>query len=223
MSAATAISPTVDPFEMTATAAGSMKEQCPAGNHAGICVGVIHAGTHSETFTDGKTKDVQKFYLLFETPNETMGNGQPFVLALEMNGSFGPQSNLRKLVEAWRGTSFTEGDKFSLAKLLGAKGMCNVAHKKTNKGNTVSNMTSVSAIPKGFVVPDPHYTPFLYTVNSNEEPPADEWIPYCFGQAIADVCRDSAEWKASHNGAARAAANGDQATTEPTVETDIPF
>lgn len=202
MSSANTMDSIFDPFEMTASSSGGSFEFCPSGNYPGVMVGLIHMGTHSETFNDGNTKDVAKLALLFELPGENKADGMPHVLVKEVTGTFSEKSNLRKLVEGWRGRKFDEGEKFSPAKLLGRECLVSVVNKKTSKGKDVSEISGIGAVPKGMTVPRPHHAPFSYAVASGQPVPALEWAPFIFGESIPDICRRSREWVAMNGGAA---------------------
>jgi hypothetical protein len=60
----------------------------------------------------------------------------------------GPRSTLIKMLEAWRGRSFTkeEQQSFEIKNVLGAPCMLNVIHKETDTG-TFANVDSVAPLP----------------------------------------------------------------------------
>jgi hypothetical protein len=199
-----------DPFELTATAGASTFDLCPAGNHPAILIGLIDAGTHPIEFKDG-TKDLRQVILVWELPAEIRPNGEPFILAKQYTHSFAESANLRKMVQGWRGRNFEEGEHFTLVTLMDKPCLISVVHKKGSKDRTFHEINGVGCVPKGMVVPQRHHETFIYTVNGTDEPPTFDWLPYIYGQSIADIVNNSREVKA------RTAASSAKA------DDDIPF
>ena len=102
-----------------------------AGATVGMLYSLVDLGTQ-ETNWDGEKKYTPKVRLTFELPDQTdefevVENGKttkvvkPMVVSIEQTRSLGEKASLRKLLEQWRGQTFTakELQSFSLKNLLG--------------------------------------------------------------------------------------------------------
>jgi hypothetical protein len=197
-----------NPFDMTATntEAGGAYELCEAGNYAGVLVGLIDLGTHSETNKEGRTDETRKVALFFELPGEMRSDGSPFVLGMKLSHFFSPKANLRKLFEGWRGKQFAEGEKFSLTAALLQPGLVNVVHKTTVKGKLVHEIEGVKPLPKGMTCGKPFHQPVVYAIGGTEPVPTHDWLPYLYGQHVSDYIAASREMREGSNGVTTPAA-----------------
>jgi hypothetical protein len=139
---------------------GFTRELVPAGNYIARCYKMIEIGTVSELVM-GQTKTLHKVRIGWELPTETrvfdQSKGeQPLVIDQEYTLSMNEKSNLRKMLEAWRGRAFTEkeAEAFDITKLLGAPCMLNIIHKQSKTGNSYEQIAGVTAVPKGIPVPN---------------------------------------------------------------------
>lgn len=121
-------------------------ESAPAGAHGAVLTRAIDNGTH-----EGNFGPKRKLMLTWEL-DEKMADGRPFLVNQWYTMSFHPKSNLRKLIEAWRGARF-EGDsvEFEVESLLGRPCLLNVVHN--DRG--YADVASISPLPKGMARPDP--------------------------------------------------------------------
>lgn len=127
----------------------------PEGNHVAICYGVVDLGTQQSTFA-GDTKSAPKVRLMFELCDEKMENGKPFSLSSTYTASLGDRSNLRKVLETWRGRKFTPDELggFQLANVVGKPCQVTVVHKPSADGSKIyANIASVTGLPKGMKAP----------------------------------------------------------------------
>lgn len=138
-----------------ATKSSSNKVQIPIGNYLGRCISSIHLGTTSYEYM-GDTKTSNKVRFTFELPTELKifkegTEPKPLVISREYNLSTHEKSDLRKMLEAWRGKAFTdeEAEAFDVEKIVGIAGMINVLHN--DKG--YAEIASISNLPKGFECP----------------------------------------------------------------------
>jgi hypothetical protein len=138
---------------------GSSRELIPAGNYMARCYRMIEIGTVSETVM-GTTKSLPKVRIGWELPTETkvfdQSKGeQPLVIDQEYNLFMNDKSNLRKMLESWRGQAFTdkEAEEFDITKLLGKPCMLNIIHKTSAKGNVYETISGVTAVPRSITVP----------------------------------------------------------------------
>ena len=151
----------------------------PAGTHVARCSWVIDIGTQKTTYK-GAEKWLHKVLLGFELPDEKMADGRPFFISNRYTLSLSEKANLRKVLEAWRGASFTEPelDGFDLFKLAGLPCMIAVIHN-TNGDKTYANIASISKLPKNTQCPDainPLATFSLAQFNPNTLRSLPEWV-----------------------------------------------
>lgn len=130
----------------------------PAGNHIARCFSMIQIGTIIEQTGIYAGKEAHKVNLTWETPDEQhdFGKGlQPFSISKEFTLSMHEKATLRKILESWRGKSFTEEEakSFDVTKLLGKSCMLSVIHKTTGSGKVRAEISSVATLPKGFECP----------------------------------------------------------------------
>lgn len=130
-----------------------------AGTYPARCYSMIHIGTVEENIM-GETKWLNKVRITWELPTETKvfkeENGeQPYVISKEFTLSMNEKANLRKFLEGWRGKGFSEDEAraFDITALLGKPCMISVIHKTSKKGNVFAEISSCSALPKGFSCP----------------------------------------------------------------------
>lgn len=128
----------------------------PAGTHVATCYQMIELGTITTEF-NGETKHQKKVRITWELPNETKtieGKEKPMVISKDFTLSMHEKATLRKFLESWRGKAFSdeEAKKFDVTNLLGKPCMISVVHVDKD-GKSFANITSVSALPKGFAAP----------------------------------------------------------------------
>jgi hypothetical protein len=139
---------------------GFTRELVPAGNYIARCYRMIEIGTVQDTI-NGQTKTMHKVRIGWELPTETkifdQSKGeQPLVIDQEYTLSMNEKSNLRKMLESWRGKAFTEkeAEAFDITALLGKPCMLNIIHKQSKGGSTYEQIAGVTAVPRGIHVPD---------------------------------------------------------------------
>jgi hypothetical protein len=139
---------------------GSKREPIPAGTFAARCYEMIQIGTNVELI-NGEPKTLNKVRITWELPTEMKvfkeeKGEQPLVISKEFTLSMHEKATLRKFLESWRGKSFTEDESkaFDITKLLGAPCMISVIHSVSKQGNTYAEISTVTTVPKGMVVPD---------------------------------------------------------------------
>lgn len=170
----------------------------PSGSHPAVLVALIDFGTHLEEY-QGKAKKTHKVYLLWEMV-ESPVSGQPsrnHVVGNRYTLSFAPSAKLREMIETWRGRKLADGESFDLKTILGRKCFVTVGHQA--KGDrTYANLQNVGPVPvlkgKPLDVPEPKYTPFAWEIGQGDIP-AYPWLPFCYGQSIAEIIKDSNEYR----------------------------
>jgi hypothetical protein len=80
---------------------------------------------------------------------------KPMVVSIEQTRSLGEKASLRKLLEQWRGQTFTskELQAFSLKNLLGKPAMLTLIHKTSQQGRQYCAIAGASKLPKGMTAP----------------------------------------------------------------------
>jgi hypothetical protein len=136
-----------------------------AGATVGVLYSLVDLG-HQETNFDNQKKWTPKVRLTFELPDQTdeyevVENGKttkvskPMVVSIEQTRSLGEKASLRKLLEQWRGQTFTskELQAFSLKNLLGKPAMLTLIHKTSQQGRQYCAIAGASKLPKGMKAP----------------------------------------------------------------------
>jgi hypothetical protein len=190
---------TANPFAGKATKAGGTYDLCPAGNHPAHLVAIIDLGTHDSEY-EGKKKEDRKFFLAWELSGKMKPNGKPFVIGreytvlVEPNGSFSfaAESNLRKMMEGWRGKKYESDEEIDITKLLGRPCLVNVAHKGSGE-KTYANIAGISGTINGMQIPTRHHDTVAYHVSMGE-PPDLLWMPRSYGEILVDIIKRSKEF-----------------------------
>ena len=136
-----------------------------AGATVGILYSLVDLGTQ-KTNWDNEEKWTPKVRLTFELPEqldefEVEENGKrtkvskPMVVSIEQTRSLGEKASLRKLLEQWRGQTFTGAElkAFSLKNLLGKPAMLTLIHKTSQAGRAYCAIAGASKLPKGMKAP----------------------------------------------------------------------
>jgi hypothetical protein len=128
-------------------------QQCPVGSHVAICVELIDLGTQHGEY-QGKPNTRNQVVIRWETPSETMEDGQPFLVSAFFTNSLGEKATLRPILESWRGRAFTPEElaSFDLQAILGKPCLISVIHNEKGK----AKVNAVMQLPKGTPVPPVH-------------------------------------------------------------------
>lgn len=125
-----------------------------AGTYTAVCIGIIDIG---DQYSEAFDKYSRKAIFQWEIPDEVIeidGESVPRVISETYTASLGERSNLRKVLESWRGRMFTDEELrgFDLANVLGAPCMLNIIHKESSQGKKFASVASISRLPKGMHV-----------------------------------------------------------------------
>ena len=130
---------------------------CPSGNHEAVCTRVIDLGTQEVHF-NGETKCQRKVFLQWEISGASDDDGNPFLVGERYTLSSNEKSNLRKMLESWRGKRFDDSELgeggFDIKKVIGAPCLVSVIQQESG-GKTYANVRNVSPLPKGMQRPKP--------------------------------------------------------------------
>lgn len=121
----------------------------PTGPHSAVCCDVVDLGIWQDQFPGKAPRDVRKIRLVFQT-DERREDGERMTVGRMFTASLGEKANLRKFLESWRGTPFTEEQLrgFNLVKLIGAPALVQVKHRQ--KGEKIyADIDSVMQVPRG--------------------------------------------------------------------------
>src|SRR4029077_2947059 len=117
---------------------GLDRQLAPIGNHIARCYQIIDLGTQdSVRYGNASHKIRITWELCEEFTDFGKGKKEPFAVSMTVNFFFGRNSNFTKVMEGWKGGTFSdkELEKFELKSLVGKECMLNVVHQ-TNGDNT---------------------------------------------------------------------------------------
>ena len=154
-------------------------EIVPQGSHIARCVAVIDLGTQVVEWK-GKEKLSPKVSLRFEIPSErikfTDKEGKehdvPMFISRKFTRSLSDKSNLRPILESWRGKAFTaeELDGFDIKSILGASCLLSVVHELSKDGTkTYAKISSVMKLPKNMEAQPQETKSVLYDIDAHDE------------------------------------------------------
>ena len=179
---------------------GASGNLAPIGNHIARCYQIVDLGTQDNPRYGNTAHKIRFVWELCEEMKD-FGKGKPEPYSINMTVNFfvGKNSHLQKLLEGWKGGTFTdaEWENFELKKLVGKACMINVVHATVNDTD-YANVASVSPVPAKWKdrVPAMHNPPVYFEVemgpNSKEYKSLNEYL-----QKQIDKCH---EWKGSSTG-----------------------
>ncbi len=175
-------------------------ELAPAGTHMAVAYRVIDLGTQTSSW-NGQPKRQHKILISWELPDEKMADGRPFTIGQRYTWSMSEKAALRRDLESWRGTPFTEKDfgqnGFDIKNIIGKACLLNVIHAEKN-GKQYANIASISRLMKGQQGPPQTANEQVYLWINN-----DRWEPSTY-QKLSDglkaLIAQSPEYHAIVNG-----------------------
>ena len=175
------------------TGGGSDFKPAPAGTHMARCVRLIDLGTHHGEW-QGKPTVRNQVYIGWELPDELDSFGdkmQPYTVGRFFTNSLSEKSNLRPLLEAWRGKAFTVEElmKFDLESIVGQPCQLTIVHE-TKEGKTKAKVMSAAKLMKNVVAPP--------QVNPTQVFWIDEWNQGAFDslpEGFQKIIRESDEYR----------------------------
>ena len=158
-------------------------EPLEAGAYPAICSAIIDIGMQYNKAFD---KENHKVIITFESPSETYETEEGTKsrsISGEYTLSLSDRSNLRRMLEAWRGRAFTpeELEGFDLENILGLPCLVTIVNETNlNTGKTYSNIGGVSKMMKGLPTPVGREEPLLFDLMADNMtailPTLPEWI-----------------------------------------------
>lgn len=162
---------------LTAAVGGEFKPVAE-GLHPATCISVYDLGTqHSEKFgTDSRQILIQ--WELADEEREFEGEKYNAKVSKTLTLSMNQKSNLRKMVESWRGKKMSdeEAAKFDVLLLAGKPCMIQVTNTTGGNGKTYANIAAVVSVPKGVIVPAPMARVQTYEMGQPLPERLPEWI-----------------------------------------------
>lgn len=140
---------------MACDSGGKDFKKVPPGCHFAICNMVVDLGIQESTF-QGKAKSLHQVYIRWEVPDERVKyekDGReiegPCSIGATYTLSLSEKANLRKVLENWRGTPFTEQELrgFDITTIAGKCCQIMVQHKESG-GKTYANITGVIGVSR---------------------------------------------------------------------------
>lgn len=156
-----------------------------AGTTQAVCCGVWDLGLQKTSY-NGSEKIKHQVVIAWEVAEkincpESEYHGKPYMLSKTYTVSLYEGANLRKDLESWRGTPFTEtevSEGFDVEKLYGINCLVGIAHEQDRSGNgkTYANITAILPMVKGMTKITP--------LRTREEAPP-KWVTEKAAQAVA--------------------------------------
>lgn len=149
----------------------------PAGGQPAVCYIMAMLGTQEFEYKGVPSKK-QAIVLSFELHgDEKMEDGRPFSINSRiMPFSSHEKSNLRKMIEAWRGQPYTEQQLMEMgglpvSKLIGQCAYLNVVHNESKKdpNKKYANILSIMKMPKGIPEPKLVNKPVVYSAAHHDQ------------------------------------------------------
>ena len=180
---------------MKASEPDSSGYQAPEpGTYIARCVRLIDLGTQINEY-QGVARQQHQILVGWELPNELIEEGeaagQPFYTAKFYTLSLHEKAKLRQDLINWRGKAFTQDELkgFEMKNILGAPCMLTISETETGR----TKVTSVTALPKGTVVP-PQINETLYFCLEPDE--FDSGVFSSLSEGIQNIIENSPEYDA---------------------------
>lgn len=122
-------------------------DPAPEGPARVVCVDNY---TKEDVETSFGKKDKEYFVFEHEQLNPQNEN-KPYLVIVRHTASIGPNSNLTKFLESWRGQKFGKEDRdkgFDCERVVGACALVNILHNHKDNGDVFANVESIMALPK---------------------------------------------------------------------------
>jgi hypothetical protein len=164
------------------------------GSHQAVCVAVVDLGTQENTY-EGTVTVAHKVYLAFELAGDTKEDGSPFVVGRDYTFSLNEKAALRQVAKALRGKDVGPDEEIDLRGFLKKPCIVALEAKQTGAGKNYVKLSGVTPPMKGTKPAACRLEPVYWEIDSGEEFPEAEWLPYLYGTPLRKVLEASAEWK----------------------------
>ena len=152
------------------TGGGKDFDPVPEGSHLAVCDMFVDLGMQ-----DSRFGAKHKIYLRWQIPAlrvEFEKDGQqvnaPMSIGATYTLSLSEKSNLRPMLQAWRGRAFTpeELKKFDVTGVVGHPCMVTVTHSPKDGGGVYANVVAVARLPAGVPGPTLEGEPLIYDADN---------------------------------------------------------
>lgn len=135
------------------TGGGKDFDPVPEGSHLAVCDMFVDLGLQ-----DSRFGAKHKIYLRWQIPSLRVKyekDGQeveaPMSIGATYTLSLAEKSNLRPMLQSWRGKAFTPDElkKFDVTTVVGAPCMISVTHEPKEGGGVYANVGTVAKLPQG--------------------------------------------------------------------------
>jgi hypothetical protein len=189
-----------DPWQMTVPkpggGGGGDFYVVPADNYPAVIVGLFDVGHQPSVTNEGTPCERHQVVLVFELVHQAP-DGKPVFMAQRYTWSLHEKATFFSIVCNVIGRKLADGEKVDPRSVLGAACMVQIVNRPSKDGSkTYANVGSVTGFPKAFPAPKPSRQPLAWSVLQGTPPPETTWVPYVYGQSIADMVQLSSEHKA---------------------------
>ena len=218
-------------FIVEASGGGREFKTVPAGTHLARLYRIVDLGTQTSQFDGGEVKMQRKVMFGWEIHGEDDNGapllteeGKPMAVFKNYTLSWNEAATLRKDLQAWRGTPWTdkEAARFDLKNVLGQWCMLNVLHRPGNKdGKMFANVAGISPVP-GFLkkqgLPEGHNELQMFRLGD------PDWELFeTFSKGLKAKIESSPEYKALANTGASGNGKKSLSSMDNDLDGDIPF
>lgn len=170
-------------------------EKPPAGNHLAVLVAIVDMGTQTVSgFQGAPDKDQHRAYFVWElVACKTSSGVANHVIGIDLNLSLNEKAKLRKWIEARTGKVIPDGADYNVLSELGQPCLLNVVMK-----GEYPKVEGVAGVPAGIPVPAAQLKPFAWSLDDYRKTNTIDlphWLPYFYGNPIADAIRGCKELK----------------------------
>jgi hypothetical protein len=198
----------------------------PEGTSDAICVAWLDLGSYKNHFADQPPKPgqppnreyVRKLMLVFELVGSADAQSQPFLLAEVWTKTLAKNSTMAARFAGW-GLK-PEVRRLPLSQILGRPALVSVIHKTTNQGRIFPHIQSLLEWPRNRSAPKSIRPLYSWDIDTAAALPDADWLPFALGRPVAEMIRESLEWRVratQKNGATATA------STAPIIEGEVPF
>lgn len=154
------------------TGGGKDFDPVPEGSHLAVCDMFVDLGMQDSNFGAK-----HKIYLRWQIPSLRMEwekdgvkHEGPMAIGGQYTLSLSEKSNLRPMLQSWRGQAFTpeELKRFDVTTILGKPCMLSVVHKPKEGGGVYANVGTVMKLPKGVPAPELEGEAILYDADNTD-------------------------------------------------------
>jgi hypothetical protein len=152
------------------TGGGKDFDPVPEGSHLAVCDMFVDLGMQDSHFGAK-----HKIYLRWQIPALRLSyekDGEkiegPMSIGATYTLSLSEKSNLRPILQAWRGKAFSADElkKFDVTTVLGKPCMVTVTHEPKKDGGVYANVASVAKLPSGIPAPTLEGEALLYDADN---------------------------------------------------------